>query len=226
MLPFTKPQTSILIIHSSTCLCFQNYKSYRYFLQYIPITTWRTTRKWVALHWHMWWHSLGTEERKAKLLSLPRANSYSDGQTTLAVHSPQERKKIKCPQSAPVWIWKWNKSESWWSLLSLRVLVFKDAMFRYHFNMLSFLSAGVLWKALGSLHKLGAALNICGFPLKTSHYLNALNVSTVQTEMWLPAARLLLNHTTQLLVFPPQPQLFWLLHQHHRKWIIYTTYWI
>lgn len=93
---------------------------------------------------------------------------------------------------------------------TLRVILFKDAMTRYHFNMLSFLSAGVLWKAWGSPHKLRAALNICGFPQKISHYLNAPeNVSAVQTEMWLPAAQsLLLNHTTQLLVFPAQPHLF------------------
>lgn len=49
-------------------------------------------------------------------------------------------------------------------------------MFRYHFNMLSFHSAGVLWKAWGSPHKLGTALNISGFPLKISPYLNALKM--------------------------------------------------
>lgn len=42
----------------------------------------------------------------------------------------------------------------------------------------------MLWKAWRSPHKLGTALNICGFPLKISHYLNApRNVSTVQTEL-------------------------------------------
>lgn len=140
---------------------------------------------------------------------------------------PREKKKNKV---APVSSCLDLEMKQKWKLIisaTLRGLVFKDAMLRYHFNMLSFLSAGVLWKAGGSPHKLGAALNIRGLPLKISHYLNALrNVSAVQTEMWLPAARLLLNHTTQPLVLHPQPQLFWLLHQHHRKWIIYTTYWI
>lgn len=182
---------------------------------------------WVALHWHTWCHSLDTEERKAKLLSFQGQHLlWWRGYTGFPLH-PRGKKKNKVP---PVSCSLDLEMKEKWKLMvsaTLRVLVFKGATFRYHFNKLSLLSAGVLRKAEGSPHMLGAALNIRSFPLNISHYLNAKrNVWTVQTEMWLPEGCLLLSHTTQLLVFPAQPQLFWLLCQHHRKWIIYTTYWI
>lgn len=88
----------------------------------------------------------------------------------------QREKKIKCPQFSSSLDLEMKQK---WKLMvsaTLRVLVFKNATFRYHFNMLSFLSAGVLWKARGSPHKLGAAVNTRGFPLKISHYLNALRM--------------------------------------------------
>lgn len=171
---------------------------------------------------------LTQRKEKQSYWPLPKDSSYSEGQPTLTFHSTPERKtKNKVPPVRPSLDLEVKQKGKLMVSATLRVLVFSEAMVRYHFNMRSFHSAGVFWKAWGSPHKLGAALNIRDFPLKISHYFNALrNVSTLQTEMWLPAARLLLSHTTRLLVFPAQPQLFWLLHQHHRKWIIYTTYWI